>query len=82
VANDTASERKPRTKHVETIPALSYTMTGAARRTNLPETKLWAASKADQLRTFCVGRSRRVSEEALCDFIRALENKALVIDNT
>ena len=76
------AQRKPRTKRVETIPALSYTMTGAACRTNLPETKLWAASKAGQLRTFRVGRSRRVSEEALCDLIRALETEAIVIDNT
>jgi hypothetical protein len=69
-------------KHQDVIPALSYSMSGAAARTNIPATKLWAASKAEQLRTFRVGRSRRVSEAALCAFIEALETKAIVIDNT
>ena len=74
--------KKKRTPRVDTIPALSYSMSGAAARTNIPETKLWAASYDDKLRTFRIGRSRRVSENALCDFIEALETKAIVIDAT
>jgi hypothetical protein len=69
-------------EHQDVIPALSYSMSGAAARTNIPQTKLWAAARDEQLRTFRIGRSRRVSENALCDFIQALETKTIVIDAT
>jgi excisionase family DNA binding protein len=58
-------------------PALAYTVEQAADRVNLPETKLWQAIKEQKLRSFKFGRSRRVSERALIDFIELLESREL-----
>ncbi len=57
----------------DSIP-LSYTVGQAAKRTNISETKLWSAIKDGRLRSFKLGRSRRVSESALREFISDLEN--------
>jgi len=57
-----------------TAPALAYTVEQAADRVNIPQTKLWRAIRDNRLRSFKVGRSRRVSEQALRDFILWLEN--------
>ena len=55
-------------------PALAYTVEQASERVNIPETKLWRAIRDQQLRSFKIGRSRRVSEQALRDYIIWLEN--------
>ena len=55
-------------------PALAYTVEQAAERVNIPETKLWRAIRDQQLRSFKIGRSRRVSEQALRDYILWLES--------
>ena len=57
-------------------PALAHTVEQAAERVNIPETKLWRAIRDGQLRSFKVGRSRRVSEQALIDYICSLEKLA------
>ncbi len=54
-------------------PALAYSVPQAARRTNLPETKIWRAIRDRRLTSFKLGRSRRISEHALQQFIRDLE---------
>ena len=56
-------------------PALSYTVEQAAVRTNIPETKLWRAIRDGLLKSFKLGRSRRVSEWALREFICDLERR-------
>ena len=58
---------------ISAAPALAYTVEQAAERVNIPQTKLWRAIRDNQLRSFKVGRSRRVSEQALRDFILWLE---------
>ena len=61
------------------IPSLAYSVSQAAERTNIPETKLWAAIKDRQLRSFKVGRSRRVTEDALREYVTTLEEKTLAL---
>ncbi len=56
--------------------ALAYSVPQAAKRTNLPETKLWRAIRDKQLKSFKLGRSRRVSEGALVAFVRELERRS------
>jgi excisionase family DNA binding protein len=57
------------------LPCISYSIPNAAKVLDVPETKLWQAVKDKQLRSFKVGRSRRVSHEALCEYVEALERQ-------
>ncbi len=43
------------------LPCISYSVPNAAKVVDVPETKLWQAIKDKQLRSFKVGRSRRVT---------------------
>ncbi len=57
------------------LPCISYSIPNAAKVLDVPETKLWQAVKDRQLRSFKVGRSRRVSHQALCEYVEALERR-------
>ncbi len=58
---------------------LAYTIPQAAEVANIPETKLWQATRDHLLVTFKIGRSRRVSDTALREFIRRLDSKEIEI---
>lgn len=57
------------------LPCISYSVPNAAKVLDVPETKLWQAVKDKQLRSFKVGRSRRVTHEALCEYVERLERE-------
>jgi len=57
------------------LPCMSYSVPNAAKVLDVPETKLWQAVKDKQLRSFKVGRSRRVTHEALCEYVERLERE-------
>lgn len=57
------------------LPCISYSIPNAAKVLDVPETKLWQAVKDKQLRSFKVGRSRRVTHEALRDYVERLERQ-------
>jgi excisionase family DNA binding protein len=57
------------------LPCISYSIPNGAKVLDVPETKLWQALKDKQLRSFKVGRSRRVSHEALREYVEALERE-------
>jgi len=55
------------------LPNISYSIPNAAKVLDVPETKLWQAVKDRQLRSFKIGRSRRVTHDALCEYVAWLE---------
>lgn len=59
---------------------LSYTFDGAAEASNIPQTKLRQAADDGLLTTFRIGRSVRISDWALKDFIKKLETREIAIE--
>ena len=57
------------------LPCIFHSVPNAAKGLDVPETKLWQAIKDKQLRSFKVGRSRRVTHEALCEYVERLERE-------
>jgi len=56
--------------------SLAYTPKEAAERLRVSRTALFARMKSGDLRSFRVGRSRRISDVALAEFIRKLEERS------
>lgn len=56
-----------------TVAPLAYDVGTAARRLGLGRTTTYSLIKTGALRSFKVGSSRRVSEDACREFIAALE---------
>jgi excisionase family DNA binding protein len=57
-------------------PAQAYTAEEVARRLEIGRTTIFSLIKGGQLRSFLVGRSRRVSAAALAEFIAKSESKS------
>ena len=56
-------------------PSRAYTPMQVAERLNMGRTAVLARLKSGQLRSFVVGRSRRISDVALSEFISHLEEE-------
>ena len=67
--------------HNSSVPRLAYTVSEAAVVTAIPETKIWEDIRTRRLRSFRHGRSRRVSHEALVDYVALLESVTARIEN-
>ena len=57
------------------LPCIPYSIPNAAKVLDVPETKIWQAVKDKHLRSFKVGRSRRVTHEALFEYVEGLERQ-------
>jgi excisionase family DNA binding protein len=53
----------------EPKPTLAYTPDEVAQRLHIGRTKIFSTLKSGELRSFVVGRSRRISDTALSEFI-------------
>jgi excisionase family DNA binding protein len=61
------------------METISHSVERAAELTDIPQTKLRQAISDGLLRSFKVGRSLRVSDKALREFISKLEYREIVI---
>ena len=57
------------------LPCISYSVRNAAKVLDVRETNLWRTLREKPFRSFNVGRSRRVTHEALCEYVERLERE-------
>lgn len=60
----------------DTSRSWAYTPEQVAKRLNMGRTAVFARIKSGELRSFAVGRSRRISDVALSEFISRLEEES------